>query len=200
MRALDYTFLLSFLFDFTSFTYFWLCWAITAGQAFLWLQGEGPLSSRGAQASHCRGFSHRGAPALGHSGCSSCGVWSPQLQLRAREHRLSSCCAQAYLLRGTWDLLGSGSDLCLLLWQSDSLSPSHQGSPISAVSKSSSLWCCYSSPRVLAHALPAHVCFPVVGALRKREKITKCPSKPNKIQTRGLTFAHSSCPSSIAGS
>ena len=43
-------------------------------------------------------------------------------------HRL--ICSEA---RGIF--LDQGSDLCLLLWQSDSLSPSHQGSPISAVSK-----------------------------------------------------------------
>ena len=50
----------------------------------------------GAQASHCGGFSCYRAQALGLTGFSSvlCG--------------LSSCGAQAYLLRGMWDLLGPG--------------------------------------------------------------------------------------------
>ena len=47
--------------------YFWLCWVFVAAQAFLWLQWVGLLSSCGAQASHCSGFSWRGARALGFS-------------------------------------------------------------------------------------------------------------------------------------
>ena len=57
----------------------------------------------GARASHCGGFSHCGARAVGAGasvvvahGLSSCG-------LRALEHRLSSCGAWASLLRSMWD-------------------------------------------------------------------------------------------------
>ena len=62
----------------------------------------------GARASHCGGFSHCGARAVGAGasvvvahGLSSCG-------LRALEHRLSSCGAWASLLRSMWDLPGPG--------------------------------------------------------------------------------------------
>ena len=41
------------------------------------------FSSCGTQDSHCAGFSCCGAPALGHTGPSSCGTW-------ALERRLSS--------------------------------------------------------------------------------------------------------------
>ena len=59
-----------------------------------------------AQASHCSGFSCCRAWALGMQasvvvahGVSNCGS-------QALELRLSSCGAQAYLLRGMWDLPG----------------------------------------------------------------------------------------------
>ena len=62
----------------------------------------------GARASHCSGFSHCGAWALGMRasvvvahGLSSCGS-------QALDHRLSSCGAQASLLHGMWDLPGPG--------------------------------------------------------------------------------------------
>ena len=62
----------------------------------------------GVGASHCSGFSCRGAQVLGARtsvvvarGLSSCGSW-------ALERRLSSCGAQAELLRGMWDLPGLG--------------------------------------------------------------------------------------------
>ena len=61
-----------------------------------------------ARASHCSGFSHCGAWALGMRasvvvahGLSSCGS-------QALDHRLSSCGAQASLLHGMWDLPGPG--------------------------------------------------------------------------------------------
>ena len=64
-------------------------------QAFLWLWRAGATLHCGAGASHCGGFSCHGAQALGVQasvvvahGLSSCG-------LRALEHRLSSCGAQA---------------------------------------------------------------------------------------------------------
>ena len=49
---------------------------------------------------HCRGFCCQ-AWALGHLDFSSWGSW-------ALEHRLNSCDARAYLLRGLWDLPRSG--------------------------------------------------------------------------------------------
>ena len=45
------------------------------------------------------------------------------------EHRLNSGGARARLLRGLWDLPGSGPNPNLLHWQEDSLPLSHQGSP-----------------------------------------------------------------------
>ena len=69
---------------------------------------RGLLSSRGAQASHCSGFSRCRARALGDwasvvvtHGLRSCSS-------QALEHGLSGYGAQAYLLRGTWDLSRPG--------------------------------------------------------------------------------------------
>ena len=53
---------------------------------------------------------------------SAAAAWAP-------EHRLNSCGAWDYLLHGMWDLPGSGSDLCLLHWQVDSLPLSYLGRP-----------------------------------------------------------------------
>ena len=61
----------------------------------------GPLSSRGAWASHCGDFSCCRAWALGHVVFSSCGS-------RTLKHRLSSCGPQALLLHGMWNLRRSG--------------------------------------------------------------------------------------------
>ena len=67
---------------------FWLCWIFIAVLAFL-SRGEGELlSSCGAQASRCGGFSCCGAQTLGPSGFSSSGFWS-------LEHRPNSCGTQA---------------------------------------------------------------------------------------------------------
>ena len=75
---------------------------------FLWLRRAGTTLCCGARASHCGGFSCCGAQALGAwasvvvaCGLSSCGS-------RALEHRLGSCGAGAWLLRGMWDLPGLG--------------------------------------------------------------------------------------------
>ena len=72
------------------------------------MQRAGATLCCGAWASHRGGFSFCGARALGvrasvvvAHGLSSCGSWAP-------EHRLSSCGARAYLLRGMWDLPGPG--------------------------------------------------------------------------------------------
>ena len=47
-------------------------------------------------------------------------------------HRLSHCSSWSleHKLNGMWNLLDQGSNLCLLHWQADSLSLSHQGSPL----------------------------------------------------------------------
>ena len=66
--------------------YFWLCWVLVA----VW-------------ASHCSGFSFCRAQALGSVGFRGCSS-------HALEHRLSSCRARVQLLRGMWDLPGSGME------------------------------------------------------------------------------------------
>ena len=80
----------------------WLC------EGFLQLWRAGATLCCSARASHCGGFSCCRARALGTRalvvvarGLSSCGS-------RALECRLSSCGAQAQLLRGMWDLPGPG--------------------------------------------------------------------------------------------
>ena len=73
---------------------------------------QGLLSSCGALASNCSGFSCCRARSLGCTGfsicgargLSSCGSW-------ALEHRLNSCDPWALLLCGTWDLPRSGIEL-----------------------------------------------------------------------------------------
>ena len=67
----------------------------------------------GAQASHCGNFLRRGAQALALAGRG----------LRVVAHRLS--CSAAYGV-----FLDQGTNPCLLHWQVDSLSLSHQGSPV----------------------------------------------------------------------
>ena len=79
------------------FLYFGLCSVFIAAWAFLYLQRQGLLSSCGAAASHCSGFSCCGAQALGRPGFSSCGC-------QALQHWLRSYGAWAQLLRSMWDL------------------------------------------------------------------------------------------------
>ena len=83
------------------FIYFRLCWVFITATLFSSCSKQGLLSSQGAQASDCDGFSCFGAQALGHLGFSSCGF-------QALEHRLSSCGVGAQLFCGMWDLLGPG--------------------------------------------------------------------------------------------
>ena len=59
---------------------------------------------RGAQASHCGGFSCCGAQALGRERFSSAGRALSSGGAWALEHGLSSCGAQAQLLLGMWTL------------------------------------------------------------------------------------------------
>ena len=83
---------------------------------------QGLLSSCSARASHCGGFSCRGARALGHTGFrgfSGCSSW-------ALEHRLSSG-TRAYGV-----FLEQALNPCLLRWLVGSLPLSHQGSHGSA--------------------------------------------------------------------
>ena len=74
------------------------------------------------QASHCSGIFCCRAQTLGQAGFRDCSS-------RALGHRLNGCGARAKLLRGRWDLSGSGIKLCLLHWQADSPSLRQQGSP-----------------------------------------------------------------------
>ena len=74
----------------------WLCWVFFAVHRSSPIALEqGLLCSCPEWASHCCGFS------LWRKGFSHCGSW-------ALAHRLSSCHAQAELLRGIWDLPGPG--------------------------------------------------------------------------------------------
>ena len=54
---------------FTSSTSFWLCWVIIAGQAFLWLQGEGATLQL-----RCTGFSLQGLLSLWSAGSGALGL------------------------------------------------------------------------------------------------------------------------------
>ena len=65
------------------------------------------LSSCGARA-FCGGFSCCRAQAPGLAGFSLCGTWLSSCSSWAPEHRLSRCGARAWMLRGMWDLPGSG--------------------------------------------------------------------------------------------
>ena len=53
---------------------------------------------------------------------SSCGSWAP-------EHRLNSCGAQTSLLRGMWDLLGSGIKILSPALAGEFFSPEPPGKP-----------------------------------------------------------------------
>ena len=73
--------------------YFWLCWVFVLHKLFSSCGQQGPLSSRGAQASHCDGFSC----------CES----------QPLEHRLSNSGARVYLPWGMWDLPGLRDRTCV---------------------------------------------------------------------------------------
>ena len=61
-----------------------------------------------ALASHCSGFSCCGAWAVGTEASVAVARGLSSCVSRALEHRLSSCGAWAYLLRGRWDIPGLG--------------------------------------------------------------------------------------------
>ena len=78
----------SILMVFALTIHFWLCWVSVAVWAFPSCGEQGLLSTCGAWASHCSGFSGCRAQALGYSGSvivvirlSSCGAQGQQLQL-----------------------------------------------------------------------------------------------------------------------
>ena len=88
-------FIYLFLNIFIYLFYFWLRWVFVAACGLSLVAASGGTLRRGAQASHCGGFSCCGARALGAQasvvvarGLSSCG-------LQALEHRLSSSGARA---------------------------------------------------------------------------------------------------------
>ena len=94
------TWLSTYSFFFSNFFFFPGC----SGSLLLWrlfssCSKQRLLSSCGA--SHCSDLSCCRAWALGHAGFSSCSSW-------ALQHWLHSCGTQAQLLRGIWDLPGSG--------------------------------------------------------------------------------------------
>ena len=93
---------------FILFIYFWLPWVFVAVCGLSVVAVSRATLCCSARASHCNGFSCCGARALGAwasivvaHGLSSCGS-------RALERTLSSCGAQANLLRGMWGLPGPG--------------------------------------------------------------------------------------------
>ena len=76
--------------------YFWLRWVFVAARRFSLVGESGATLRCGERASHCCGFSHCGARALG---------------VRASivaAHGLRSCGTWAQLLSGLWDLPGPG--------------------------------------------------------------------------------------------
>ena len=88
-----------FVFLINLFIYFWLHWVFVAVRGLSLVAESGGSSSL-----RCAGFSLRWLLLLRsmgsrHAGFSSCGS-------RALEHRLSSCGARAWLLRGMWELTG----------------------------------------------------------------------------------------------
>ena len=92
-------YLLFFLTLFILFIYFWLHWVFISACGLSLVAASGGYSSL-----RCTCFSLRWLLLLWstgsrHAGFSNCGS-------QALERRLSSCGAQAYLLRGMWDLPG----------------------------------------------------------------------------------------------
>lgn len=116
---------------FNLFIYLRLYWVFPAthGLSLVSVSGDWLFSSCGGWASHCGVLSSYGACVLGHLDFSSvvCGLSGHSWW--ALECRLNSCCTQAYLLHGKWDLPLSGIKPCPLHWQMDSQSLDHQGSP-----------------------------------------------------------------------
>ena len=122
------------------FIYFWLRWVFVAAHGLSLVVASGVHSSL-----QCVGFSFvvaslvaecglqaHGLQQLWHVGFSSCG-------LRALGHRLSSCGAQAQLLRGMWDLPGPGLE---------PVSPALAGGFLTTVSPGKSL-----PPRILREGI-----------------------------------------------
>ena len=106
--------------------YFWLHWVfVAAGRLSL------VAASRGYSLPQCSDFSLRRF--------SCCGAQAPGSQASmVAACGLRSCGPQAQLLCGMSDLLGPGTDPCLLNWQADSYPMHHQGSHFPLVSQSGS--------------------------------------------------------------
>ena len=104
-------FLSFFKFIYLSFIYFWLRWVFVAARRLSLVAVSGGYSLL-----QCACFSLQWLLLLRstgsrHAGFSSRGMWAQQLCSQALEHRLSSCGAQAQLLRGMWDLPRPGIEL-----------------------------------------------------------------------------------------
>ena len=63
------------------FIHLWLHWVSFAARGLSLVVASRGYAGCGARASHCGGFSCRGAQALGCEGVSSCGTWAPKLWL-----------------------------------------------------------------------------------------------------------------------
>ena len=76
----------------------------------LWCAERGPLSSCGAQASHCGGFSCCRARACGLAGFSSCSLRGQCCSSWALGHSPRSSGPPTQLLQGVWDSPTPGSE------------------------------------------------------------------------------------------
>ena len=111
------------------FIYICLCWLFAAVWAFLylWQVGCSVVVVRGFLTAVASFAAEHGLQDTQTSGdvvgrLNSCNSL-------ALECRVNSCDSQVQQLHTMWDPPGKGSDSCLLHWQSESSSPSHQGSP-----------------------------------------------------------------------
>ena len=100
--------------------------SLSLSAAFCNCGQQGLLSSCGAQASHCSGFSRCRAWALGGMGFSSSGKWALQSWLPGSRAQTQQFWPTA---RGIFP--DQGWNLCLLHWQADSFPLSLWGSPLS---------------------------------------------------------------------
>ena len=88
---------------FILFTYFCLCSVFVATHGLSLVTTVGATLSCGARASHCGDFSCCGAQALDTRASVVVALRLSSCDLRALEHRLSSCGTRAQLLCSMWD-------------------------------------------------------------------------------------------------
>ena len=115
---------------FIYFIYFGLSGSSLLQGLFSGCRDQGLLSTSGAQASRCCGFSCCKAQALGCVGFGNCGMSAQWLQLtgsRSQAQQLWHIGLSCSVIYGI--LSDQRSNPCLLHWQVDSLPLSHQGGP-----------------------------------------------------------------------